>query len=327
MLISDVLYGEYQIDGVLEELINSEEIQRLKDIHMIGPSYLLNPIWDETRFEHSVGVMMLIKKMNGSVEEQIAGLLHDISHTIFSHVIDMVMKREHEDYHEKIKEIFLKNSSIPDILEKWGYNYRDILLDDSKWNILEQGAPFLCADRIDYTLREVYRYFDTNLLEIHDFLANLVFENEQIVLNKVIYGEWFINQYYKVVLELFYDPINMYGYEVMSQILDYSLKNRILSTNDLMKTESEVLEFLQKYSDEKLNSLFQSFFARVVFESVDSNQAHDIFQKKKTRLVDPLVKYQGKIVTTSSCSEKAKSMNKAAEIKSQQGVFLSVTVL
>jgi HD superfamily phosphohydrolase len=113
MKIYDALYGEYQIDGVLEDLVNCPEIQRLKDIHMIGPSYLLNPLWNETRYEHSVGVMLLIKKLGGTIEEQIAGLLHDVSHTIFSHVIDMVMKKEMEDYHEEIKADYLKNSTIP----------------------------------------------------------------------------------------------------------------------------------------------------------------------------------------------------------------------
>ncbi|WP_435051761.1 SecY-interacting protein Syd [Bacillus pseudomycoides] len=33
-----------------------------------------------------------------------------------------------------------------------------MLFDDSKWTLLEQSAPDLCADRVDYTLRDMYEY-------------------------------------------------------------------------------------------------------------------------------------------------------------------------
>lgn len=102
MIISDVLYGEFEVDVVLEELILSKPMQRLKGIHQAGASYLMNEKWNVTRFDHSVGVMLLVKKLGGSVEEQIAGLLHDVSHTAFSHVIDYVFDNEDESYHEEI---------------------------------------------------------------------------------------------------------------------------------------------------------------------------------------------------------------------------------
>ncbi len=76
MLITDALYGSFEIDGVLEELILSEPVQRLKGIYQAGASFLVNSKWNISRFEHSIGVMLLIKKFGGSVEEQIAGLLH-----------------------------------------------------------------------------------------------------------------------------------------------------------------------------------------------------------------------------------------------------------
>lgn len=91
MIISDVLYGEFEVDQVVEELILSKSVQRLKGIHQTGASYLVNKEWNVTRFDHSVGVMLLVKKLGGSVEEQIAGLLHDVSHTAFSHVVDYVL--------------------------------------------------------------------------------------------------------------------------------------------------------------------------------------------------------------------------------------------
>ncbi|AIE78503.1 Deoxyguanosinetriphosphate triphosphohydrolase [Bacillus cereus] len=92
MIISDVLYREFEVDQIVEELIVSKSVQRLKGMHQNGASYLINGKWNVTRFDHSVGVMLLIKKLGGSVEEQIAGLLHDVSHTAFSHVMIIEMK-------------------------------------------------------------------------------------------------------------------------------------------------------------------------------------------------------------------------------------------
>ena len=169
MIISDVLYGEFEVDPVVEELIVSKSVQRLKGIHQNGASYLINENWNVTRFDHSVGVMLLIKKLGGSVEEQIAGLLHDVSHTAFSHVIDYVFDNSNESYHEEIFSSVVKNSDIPAILAKYGYNYEDILLDDSKWTLLERSAPELCADRVDYTLRDMYTYGYISLEEAHSF--------------------------------------------------------------------------------------------------------------------------------------------------------------
>ncbi|SCC01334.1 A0A068N4F4 (Deoxyguanosinetriphosphate triphosphohydrolase) [Bacillus thuringiensis] len=63
MVISDVIYGEFKVDQVVEELIVSNPVQRLKGIHQNGASYLLNENWNVTRFDHSVGVMLLVKNL------------------------------------------------------------------------------------------------------------------------------------------------------------------------------------------------------------------------------------------------------------------------
>ncbi|MGE7999734.1 hypothetical protein ACQKOF_13850 [Lysinibacillus sp. NPDC093190] len=49
MIISDYLYGEFEIDDVLVELILSKPVQRLKGIHQGGASYLVNSRWNVTR--------------------------------------------------------------------------------------------------------------------------------------------------------------------------------------------------------------------------------------------------------------------------------------
>lgn len=41
MLNQDVSYGEFEIDGVLEELIQSSPVQRLNGIHQAGAGCLV----------------------------------------------------------------------------------------------------------------------------------------------------------------------------------------------------------------------------------------------------------------------------------------------
>ncbi|SDX21970.1 hypothetical protein SAMN05444487_11240 [Marininema mesophilum] len=52
----DALYGESEVDGVLLELIHSEPVQRLKGIHQGGASYLVNPNWNNKRYDHQLAL-------------------------------------------------------------------------------------------------------------------------------------------------------------------------------------------------------------------------------------------------------------------------------
>ena len=90
--INDELYGEYYIDDVIYEIMETKVFKRLENIYQSGGGYLVNKSWNVTRQEHSIGTMILSLKFNGSLEEQIKALLHDISHTAFSHVIDYILK-------------------------------------------------------------------------------------------------------------------------------------------------------------------------------------------------------------------------------------------
>ena len=173
MKVIDSIYGEFEIESVFEQLIRTKEVQRLKGVHQGGASYLINPKWNVTRYEHSIGTMLLTRLLGGSIEEQIAALLHDISHTAFSHVIDFTLKNNEADYHEKIYDKIVEASDIPEILSKHGYDYKNILFNETKWTILEKSAPKLCADRIDYTLRDMYHYGFIEEEEVKYFLSNL----------------------------------------------------------------------------------------------------------------------------------------------------------
>jgi uncharacterized protein len=288
--VTDIIYGDYIVEGVLEELIMSKPVQRLKGIYQGGASYLVNENWNVTRYEHSIGVMLLIRKLGGSLEEQIAGLLHDISHTAFSHVIDFVLENKEEDYHEKIIERVIVNSEIPSILKKHGYDYKDILLDDSKWTLLEQPAPELCADRVDYTLRDMYRYGHISLEEVKHFFDHLTVINGKMYPKDIETAEWFVETYYKEVIDFFMNPLNVYGYDMLAKTIKLALDKNVIRLNDLLGTDESVLNTLLSSEDREIRSLLRKIH-RHVHVKEDKND-YDFHRKNKVRLIDPSVPYE-----------------------------------
>jgi HD superfamily phosphohydrolase len=82
MQYDDELYGRVEItEPVLLDLIASEAMQRTKGISQHGITALLGITPPFSRFDHSLGAMLLVRHLGASVKEQIAALLHDISHT------------------------------------------------------------------------------------------------------------------------------------------------------------------------------------------------------------------------------------------------------
>ncbi|MUK88852.1 HD domain-containing protein [Ornithinibacillus sp. L9] len=322
MIISDKLYGKVKVEKVIEELILSKPVQRLKGIHQGGASYLVNEKWNVTRYDHSIGVMLLIKKLGGSIEEQIAGLLHDVSHTAFSHVVDFVLDHQNEDYHEVIYESVIKNSDIPTILEKYNYRYEDMLLDDSKWTLLEQSAPELCADRVDYTLRDMYEYGHISMEEVRTFLSNLIVMDGKMYLQNVDIAEWFVRTYYKEVIDFFLDPLNIYGYDMLAKVLKLSIDKEVITLKDFLEDDENLLNKIKSSNDKELQGLLSQLNHHVKVREDSTN--YDIHLKKKIRLIDPSVFNGQELVKSSILSENVREMSKEAFEKASKGMYVKV---
>lgn len=142
MIVHDVLYGSIAIEEhVLLDLLTSQAMQRLRGVLQHGITGLIGVTPPVTRFDHSVGVLLLVRRLGGSLHEQIAALLHDVSHTAFSHVIDYVVDgHDRQSYHEDWKEPHLAASDVPQVLAQHGYDWRDFLQEED-YALLEQPAP------------------------------------------------------------------------------------------------------------------------------------------------------------------------------------------
>ncbi|WP_144549128.1 HD domain-containing protein [Peribacillus simplex] len=320
MIVLDSIYGKHIVEGVLEELILSKPVQRLKGIHQGGASYLVNEKWDVTRFDHSLGVMLLIKALGGSLEEQIAGLLHDVSHTAFSHVIDLVLDCKDEDYQEKIYDHVIRESEIPFILKKHGYDCEVIV--QSKWELLEQPAPELCADRVDYTLRDMYQYGHITLESVQDFLDHVIIINGRMYLDNIESAEWFVKTYYSEVIDFFMNPLNIYGYDILAKILKLALAKNLIILDDLLGTDEEVMSLLSSADDHEVQNLLKRIHGNV--KVIENQLVYDIHRKNKVRLIDPSVIQGTQLLRASSLSEKVKKMGIEAYKKASKGIYLKV---
>lgn len=149
-------YGPLAIEDPLAvDLILSPSFQRLKGINQYGVVKYVTPTEEYNRFDHSLGVYYLLKKAGVSREEQIAGLLHDVSHTVFSHVGDYVFKDQYpgDSYQDDIHLWYLKECGIDAILRAHGIDAETVDHKRDDFHALDKPLPYLCADRIDYNLQ------------------------------------------------------------------------------------------------------------------------------------------------------------------------------
>ncbi|MHB8596378.1 MAG: HD domain-containing protein [Ktedonobacteraceae bacterium] len=320
-VIHDDVYGTQSIhEPVLIDLLQSSAVTRLKGIHQGGSAYMVRGRRDTTRSEHSIGVMLLIHRLGGSLYEQIAGFLHDVSHTAFSHVADYVFQLEGEDYHEQHFHHLVHNSDIPSILHRHNIPL-EIVLDHELWSLLEQPAPDLCADRIDYTLRDMLRVGYTDPTEIQQFLQSLVVHEGKIVTNNLSAALWFTHLYTGLVRDVFMNPLEMFTDEQLARAIRVALAQGILQEIDLFRQDEEVLQLLQAANHPEITRYLANIHPGV--NVVEDAEHFDIRAFTKPRMVDPLVLIDdSSVVRCSALEPDVKRMHNEVVQRATQGVCI-----
>lgn len=173
ILIRDEIYGEELVhEPVFVELLQSPEVQRLQGICQHGVTGYLGLTPRVTRLEHSVGAFILVRRVGGTMEEQVAALLHDISHTTLSHVTDHALSKPGEEsYHEVHKTRYLEMTRLPDILARHRINQK--VLKEELFPSVEMPSPQLCADRLDYALRDAVSFGNLTMEDARRVVGSL----------------------------------------------------------------------------------------------------------------------------------------------------------
>lgn len=276
----DPLYGEYEFDGVFEEIIRNPGMQRLMEVHQNGAAVLVNEDLDTSRFEHSLGVTILCREFGCGVREQLAALLHDISHTAFSHVADTVMDRRDETFHEDHHSRVIEDHGIDAILEDYGYD-PDVILDESLYGVLERELPDLCADRLDYLLRDLVKADSMDRDDARGLLTGVRVIDNRLVCDDADTARELAEAFITLNEEVFYRPLHEAAEVALAQVLDEALDREIIDEDDLFLTDTELLEQLREAGmAERLDAIGPDL-------SFEEGEGYQV--TRKVRLVDPLV--------------------------------------
>ncbi len=296
----ETFYGIVDIEEpVLIELIESPAFQRLKHIHQYGVAYYTTHREEYTRYDHCLGVFLLLRAKNCSLKEQIAGLLHDVSHTIFSHVGDWIFHRQNQeiDYQDFTHSDYLEGSGLGEILRKYGYTCEELQPLQKYFPALEQPLPTLCADRIDYNIQGAFYQgfitYEEALRIFHEiqFVDGAWISNEYELLKKLVRYSIFMSQDCwgsgtEYILSMWLAAaiirgidIGIFTIEDVRFGIDQEIWDRLLVLNDPLIQKN--MHMIMNYSD---------------YHCLVSAEEADLVIISKFRGIDPLVIVDGKRV-------------------------------
>ena len=101
-IIVDSIHGDIHLNEIERRVIDTASFQRLRHLKQLGMAQVTYPNATHTRFAHSIGVLGIMARITdiardelnldqGRIEEiRLAGLLHDVGHYPYSHLIERV---------------------------------------------------------------------------------------------------------------------------------------------------------------------------------------------------------------------------------------------
>ena len=291
MKYEDPIYGEVEFTELEKKIIENPGMQRLKKVHQNGADFLVKPEMDTSRFEHSLGVAILCKKFGADEDEVIAALVHDISHTAFSHLADQVFERRDQTYHEDHHERFVKDFGLDTLVQEHGYD-PDYIFDEDNFGILERDRPDICADRLDYTLRDLFKAGLINKETVDRVLKGLTIEDGLIVAKNESTASEVMDLFFTLNKEVFFDKESEGVKMLMKDILSRGLEEGVISEEDLFKTDQEVMDKLGEHRE--LRQKIQGIKNGV---TVEENGGEGLKVTRKHRIVDPKIQGTGNRLT------------------------------
>ncbi len=205
--IHDPVHGSMRLGGIVLDLIDTVEVQRLRGIKQLGLANVAFPGANHSRFEHALGVAYVggrVAQELGLDEHernllQAAAVLHDVGHAPFSHTLEHLMvhklKMDHMELTgeiiggkidiEKCRNVRIRAPRVFKVLEKWGIaadEVAQLLIGKHRQRYLgELLHSEVDVDQIDYLLRDShYTGVALGMVDADRLIRTLAISNERL---------------------------------------------------------------------------------------------------------------------------------------------------
>jgi HD superfamily phosphohydrolase len=330
-VVVDIIWGKENTESpLIQDLLDSAIMKRLQGVDQSGPCRYFGYAPAYSRYEHCVGVWALLKRFNCSLPEQVAGLLHDASHTAFSHLADHLFatpQTEHS-YHDTIHLWFLRQMKLQPLLAMYDLSLKQMDVDHPGYKGLKQPLPDLCADRIEYNLHTGILFKIISTEEAKKILNNLKFENGRWFFTSVDSAKKFANLSLYLTEHFWGAPwyyvFNHYFKEIVQRAIDLG---QISRDQIHFGTDKQVMDILVKSEDPYIQRRLQG--CRCIQQSFKVVETHpyNIHFKPKFRGLNPWVQKGEMFYRLTDLDPDFNKAFHALKTKCQQGFKILLKVI
>lgn len=171
-------------------------------------------------------------------------------------------------------------------------------------------------------LCDMYQYGHISKSEVENFLQKVIIVNGKMYLADVATAEWFVQTYYKEVIDFFLHPLNIYGYDVLAKVLKMALETEWITPKDLLCTDEELISLLNSLEIPLIQQGLKALHHNV--KVIEDKDSYDLHLKKKLRLIDPSVFHENQLIRASELSDRIRVMSENAYAKAQEGTYVKI---
>lgn len=297
--VEDRVYGQWDIaDPLAFSLIRLPEFQRLYGVGQYGSYWFGLPEADTNRAEHSLGVYFLLRHFQRPQEEQIAGLVHDASHTVFSHVIDYVRGDSiNQETQDESHAEMLARSGFNNVLSSGGFDCGKIAYLES-YPVLDRDLPDLCADRLDYILRDSVCYGEITPEEARGVLSHIVLVGDVLAVDDADVARFLVRHSVMMTKQHWGPPFGCFIFERTAEALKRATALSVLNHGDLYTTDRVVWEKMKSTGDAEILAALSDVENIKALNLCLDPENYEYHLRSKFRVVDPMVLSRNRLTRT-----------------------------
>lgn len=245
-----------EIPKFLQEAARTEAMQRLNDIGMnCGCEYTGFPLFANiapySRYDHSMGVALIVWHFTGDMAQAMSGLLHDIATPAFAHVVDF-LRGDHmtqESTEQGTESIIRSSAELCAVLQKYELSV-DAVADYHLYPVADNDSPRLSADRLEYTLGNAVNFGVITRAKAAELYADLTLDKNEYGETELVFrnpeAAYAFAEAALTCSKIYVSDPDRYAMQSLADLLKRAIEKDVLSEADLYQQEQVIIAKLKK---------------------------------------------------------------------------------